>query len=163
MVFFRTPILYQTFSDLSRGLSKIFLGNFYQSLNLKEVCIIVVCPPGVEPGWPFSQQGLSLLCSHQFHHGHINGAFGGIWTHNNSKVWACPVCRFQHESIIKFLFTNAEIRTNKGRNIRFSNHHYIRDGRSGRSRTYDVSNVGLLQSLAIATMHTDPYNLLLDY
>ena len=36
-------------------------------------------------------------------------------------------------------------------------------GRSGRSRTYDVSNVGLLQSLAIATMHTDRYNLLLDY
>ena len=112
---FGTSLLYQTFLDLSRGLLKIFLGNFYQSLNLKEVCIIVVCPPGVEPGWPFSQQGLSLLCSHQFHHGHINGAFGGIWTHNNSKVWACPVCQFQHESIIKFLFTNAEIRTNKGR------------------------------------------------
>ena len=113
MVFFRTPILYQTFSDLSRGLLKIFLGNFYQSSNLKEVCIIVVLPPGVEPGWHFCQRILSPLCSYQFHHGSINGAFGGIWTHNNSKVWACPVCRFQHESIIKFLFTNAEIRTNK--------------------------------------------------
>ena len=114
---FGTIILYQTFSDLSRGLLKIFLGNFYQSLNLKEVCIIVVLPPGVEPGWHFCQRLLRPLCSYQFHHGSINGAFGGIWTHNNSKVWACPVCRFQHESIIKFLFTNAEIRTNKGRLI----------------------------------------------
>ena len=111
---FGTIILYQTFSDLSRGLLKIFLGNFYHSLNLKEVCIIVVLPPGVEPGWHFCQRLLRPLCSYQFHHGSINGAFGGIWTHNNSKVWACPVCRFQHESTIKFLFTNAEIRTNKG-------------------------------------------------
>ena len=83
MVFFRTPILYQTFSDLSRGLLKIFLGNFYQSLNLKEVCIIVVLPPGVEPGWPFSQRILSPLCSYQFHHGSINGAPTGSRTQTN--------------------------------------------------------------------------------
>ncbi len=75
-----TIILYQTFSDLSRGFLKIFCGNFYQSLNLKEVCIIVVRPPGVEPGWPFSQQGLSLLCSYQFHHGRIK--WYAIWDLN---------------------------------------------------------------------------------
>ena len=36
------------------------------------------------------------------------------------------------------------------------------NGGSGRSRTYGVSNVTELQSATIATMHTDPYNLLLD-
>lgn len=46
---FGTSLLYQTFLDLSSGLLKIFLGNFYQPLNLKEVCIIVVRPMGLEP------------------------------------------------------------------------------------------------------------------
>lgn len=98
---FGTIILYQTFSDLSSGLLKIFLGNFYQSLNLKEVCIIVVLPPGVEPGWPFSQRILSPLCSYQFHHGSINGAPGGNWTHTSfdNRFWVCPVCQFQHGRI----------------------------------------------------------------
>ena len=98
---FGTIILYQTFSDLSRGLSKIFLGNFYQSLNLKEVCIIVVRPPGVEPGWPLSQRILSPLCSYQFHHGSINGTPGGTWTHTSfdNRVWADRVCQFRHQSI----------------------------------------------------------------
>lgn len=75
------------FSGFVKGfLKKFFLGNFYQSLNLKEVCIIVVCPPGVEPGWPFSQQGLSLLCSHQFHHGHIKW-----YAYRESNPDACTV------------------------------------------------------------------------
>lgn len=56
---FGTIILYQTFSDLSRGLLKIFLGNFYQSLNLKEVCIIVVRPMGFEPTRRFRRGILS--------------------------------------------------------------------------------------------------------
>ena len=58
---FGTIILYQTFLDLSRGLLKIFLGNFYQSLNLKEVCIIVVLVEGFEPSILFRQSGLSGL------------------------------------------------------------------------------------------------------
>lgn len=56
---FGTIILYQTFSDLSSGLLKIFLGNFYQSLNLKEVCIIVVRPMGFEPTRRFRRGILS--------------------------------------------------------------------------------------------------------
>ena len=40
---------------------KIFLGNFYQSLNLKEVCIIVVLVEGLEPSILFRQSGLSGL------------------------------------------------------------------------------------------------------
>lgn len=71
---------------------------------------------------------------------------------------------------IKFLFTNAEIRTNKGRQtllvwwaIPYEATLMIANGRSGRSRTYVVSNVGVLRTLAIATMHTDRYNLLLDF
>ena len=161
---FGTIILYQTFSDLSRGLLKIFLGNFYQSLNLKEVCIIVVLVEGLEPSILFRQSGLSGLWMPVPTHQHIMVRLLGVEPRRiNGRFWICSVYQFQHRRIIKFLFTNAEIRTNKERNIRFSNHHYIRDGRSGRSRTYDVSNVGLLQSLAIATMHTDRYNLLLDY
>lgn len=77
---FGTIILYQTFLDLSRDFLKNFLGNFYQSLNLKEVCIIVVRPPGVEPGWYFYQRLLRPLCSHQFHHGRINGTPSGTRT-----------------------------------------------------------------------------------
>lgn len=116
---FGTIILYQTFSDLSRGLLKIFLGNFYQSLNLKEVCILVVLPPGVEPGWHFCQRLLRPLCSYQFHHGSINGAPSGIWTQKIHflRVSSMPVRVMAH---IKFLFTNAEIRTNKGRLINSS-------------------------------------------
>lgn len=56
---FGTIILYQTFLDLSRDLLKFFLGNFYQSLNLKEVCIIVVRPMGFEPTRRFRQGILS--------------------------------------------------------------------------------------------------------
>lgn len=89
---FGTIILYQTFSDLSRGLLKIFLGNFYQSLNLKEVCIIVVLPPGVEPGWPFSQRILSPLCSYQFHHGSINGTPTGSRTRTLSQLGLSQPC-----------------------------------------------------------------------
>lgn len=83
---FGTSLLYQTFLDLSSGLLKIFLGNFYQPLNLKEVCIIVVLPPGVEPGWHFCQRLLRPLCSFQFHHGSINGTPTGSRTRTLSQL-----------------------------------------------------------------------------
>lgn len=75
-----TSLLYQTFLDLSSGLLKIFLGNFYQPQNLKEVCIIVVLPMGFEPTRRLRQGILSpsrLPVSPQEH----NGAPGGNRTH----------------------------------------------------------------------------------
>lgn len=120
---FGTIILYQTFLDLSRGLLKIFLGNFYQSLNLKEVCIIVVRPMGFEPTRRFRQGILSppwLPVPPQAHikdlllEGHKWYARWDLNPHVfRQQILSLPRLPVSARAHIKFLFAHVEIRTNK--------------------------------------------------